>query len=99
MKPRAGTGASGGLAAVFILLLLASPAVAQSPKPKGGYLGDIGLCSGLNHTPVDARIDACTTLIDAGQDMTPAGLAIAYNNRGNAYAAEGDYDRAIGDFD
>ena len=26
-------------------------------------------------------------------------LAIAYNNRGNAYAAKGDYDRAIQDFD
>ena len=30
---------------------------------------------------------------------TTAALAVAHNNRGNAYATKGDYDRAIQDFD
>ena len=44
-----------------------------------------------------ARINGCTALIDAGQGTTI--LAVAYNNRGNAYTAKEDYDRAIQDFD
>ena len=44
------------------------------------------------------RINGCTALIDSGQGTTTA-LAIAYNNRGNAHTAKGDYDRAIQDFD
>ena len=99
MKPRAGSCGSRGLSAVFILLLLVTPAGAQNAKQRGSYLRNIELCSGLDHTPADARIGACTALIDAGEDMTQAGLAIAYNNRGNAYATKEDYDRAIRDFD
>ena len=56
------------------------------------------MCNGLDRTSLDPRIDGCTALIDSGQGTTAA-LAIAYNNRGNAYATKGDYDRAIQDFD
>ncbi|WP_347336619.1 tetratricopeptide repeat protein [Bradyrhizobium macuxiense] len=92
------TGAIDGLTPLLVVLLLASPAVAQAPK-KDGHLHDIELCNGVNRSPSEARINSCTALIEASQDMTTAGLAIAYNNRGNAYAAGRDYDRAIRDFD
>jgi tetratricopeptide (TPR) repeat protein len=43
----------------------------------------------------DERIAACTRVIAAGQ----GDLSWAYYNRGLAYRAKGDNDRAIGDFD
>ncbi|MGB7125369.1 MAG: tetratricopeptide repeat protein [Methylovirgula sp.] len=46
---------------------------------------------------LDARIKACTAMIESGQE-TPINLSVAYNNRGNAYRAKGDFDRAIADF-
>ena len=56
------------------------------------------MCNGVDRTSFEARINGCTALIDARSSTTTA-LAIAYNNRGNAYAAKADYDRAIQDFD
>ena len=85
------------MASTFALLLLGSLAAAQNPK-KGDYLGNIALCNGSGSTSFAARIDGCTALIDSGQGTTTA-LAIAHNNRGNAYTAKGDHDRAILDFD
>ena len=37
-------------------------------------------------------------LIGSNQ-VTTSASAVAHNNRGNAYATKGDYDRAIQDFD
>src|ERR1700675_2228636 len=87
-----------GVAPMLILLLLASPAAAQDPRLRDNYLRNIEVCNGSDRTSLEARINGCTALIDAGQGTTTA-LAIAYNNRGNAYTAKGDYDRAIQDFD
>lgn len=78
------------------LLLFAAPAAAQSPK-KDGYLVNIQMCNRMDRTALEARISGCTALIDAAYGSTAA-LAIAYNNRGNAYIAKGDFDRAIQDF-
>jgi tetratricopeptide (TPR) repeat protein len=44
----------------------------------------------------DVAIVACTALI-TGHAETPVGVAIAYNNRANAYIHKGDNDRAIKD--
>ena len=74
-----------------------SLAAALNPK-KSNYLGNIELCNSLDRTSLEPRIDACTALIDAGEGTTAA-LAVAHNNRGNAYTTKGDYDRAIQDFD
>ena len=56
------------------------------------------MCNGSDRASLEPRIIGCTALIDAGQ-ATPAALAIAYNNRGNAFVVKGDYERAIQDFD
>ena len=74
-----------------------SLAAVQNPK-NSNYLGNIELCNGHDRTSLEPRINACTTLIDLRQGTTAA-LAIAHNNRGNAYTAKGDYERAIEDFD
>ena len=62
------------------------------------YFRNIELCNGRDRTSLEVRINGCTALIDARQGTTTT-LAIAYNNRGNAYTAKSDYDHAIQDFD
>jgi tetratricopeptide (TPR) repeat protein len=42
----------------------------------------------------DLSIKGCTIIIDAGRKSAP----FAFNNRGVAYKAKGDYERAIADF-
>ena len=86
-----------GVAPVFVLLLLGSPVAAQNPK-SSDYLRNTELCNGSDPTSLELRISAYTALIDSSQ-VTRAALAIAHNNRGNAYVARADYDRAIKDFD
>src|SRR5262249_43989414 len=77
----------------------------QSPRLK-----NIELCNGgtraspdspirrSDRTSPDLQIRGCTALIDLG-DEKPYVLSIAHNNRGNAYAAKGDYARAIENYD
>jgi tetratricopeptide (TPR) repeat protein len=84
-------------ALALLLPLFAASAAAQTAK-KGSYLASIALCNRTDRSALDARISGCTVLIDAAYGTTAA-LAIAYNNRGNAYIAKGDFDRAIEDFD
>jgi tetratricopeptide (TPR) repeat protein len=80
------------------LLLLAAPAAAQQPPRNDNYLKSIELCNRMDRAAPDTRISGCTALIDGGYGTTAA-LAIAHNNRGNAYIAKGELDRAIQDFD
>ena len=47
---------------------------------------------------LDLRISGCTTVIQSGEESN-SDLAIAFNNRGTAYGAKGQHDRAIQDFD
>jgi tetratricopeptide (TPR) repeat protein len=70
----------------------------QTSKLTDSYFRDIELCNGVDRTSPEDRITGCTTLIGSRQGTTTT-LAIAYNNRGNAYTAKSDYDRAIQDFD
>ena len=65
---------------------------------KNFNLRNLELCNGMDRTSLDSRsMVARRSSIRAKH--TTAALAIAYNNRGNAYAAKGDYDRAVQDFD
>ena len=82
-----------GTASTLILLSLGGVAGAQRPMLK-----NIELCNGVDRTSPDIQIDGCTSLINSGK-QTPQTLVIAYNNRGNAYMAKGEYDRAIQDYD
>lgn len=69
-------------------MLMATPAWAQlAPEWPS--------CVELRFTP-DERVRSCTVLIKSGREA-PKNLAAAYSNRGNAYAAKGDLDRAIAD--
>jgi tetratricopeptide (TPR) repeat protein len=75
----------------LVLMLLATVALAQT------LLQVVELCNGADRSSPDPQIYGCTTLIDSG--AKPNVLTIAYNNRGDAYIAKGEYDRAIQDFD
>ena len=86
-----------GVSPFLVLLLLGSSVAAPNPKT-GDYLRNIELCNGSDRTSIELRINACTALINSSQ-VTKVALAIAHNNRGNAYIAKADYDRAIKDFD
>src|SRR5215471_19185886 len=95
MKHRARRGVfCGTAAALMLLLLLGGVAAAQ----KSQTLKNVELCNGADRTSPDIQIDGCTALINSGA-QTPRSLVIAYNNRGNAYMAKGEYDRAVQDYD
>src|SRR3954451_10375530 len=81
------------LAPALMLLLSVTVATAQTPRLK-----NIFLCNGEDRTTPDPQIKGCTALIDAGGENVKT-LASAYNNRGDAYIAKGEYDLAINDFD
>ena len=90
-------GIINGVTPILILLLLGPPAAAQDPKSKNSVLENLALCNGIDRTSPELQIDGCTAIIDL-DEHTPA-AAIAYNNRGDAYAQKADYDRAVQDFD
>jgi tetratricopeptide (TPR) repeat protein len=82
------------VAVAAILPLLAVAASAQGVK---GLEKDVQQCNRLGDAAPELRLNSCTAIIDSGT-ATRRGLAIAYNNRGNAYNAQGQYDRAIDDY-
>ena len=55
-------------------------------------------CSGKNDASTEQQISGCTALIDSGRGNA-RGLSEALYNRGNAYAATADFNRAIADYD
>src|SRR5664279_440437 len=102
MKFSARRGIAGGVAAMLILLFVGSVALAQAPKPnqvpKSNASKNINLCNGVDRTSPEPQILGCTALINSGDLITTA-MAIAYNNRGDAYATKGNYDLALQDFE
>ena len=82
------------LVAAPVLVLLLAPATAQ--KLTEGLFRNVELCNGASSP--ETRIEACSAFIEAGRGG-PSSLSIAYNNRGIAYAAKADYDRAVADFE
>src|SRR5882757_756802 len=55
-------------------------------------------CTGNPDIPWDEQIVGCTNAIKSGR-YTGKDLAAAFINRGKAYQAKGDVDRAIADYD
>jgi hypothetical protein len=60
---------------------------------------DVAKCNDRlgKHFSIEARIDGCTAIVSSGR-YGKKNLARAYNNRGVAWTAKGDVDRAIADF-
>lgn len=78
------------LSCAVALALFAGPAQARSSS-------DWRDCNGRD---VDARISACTRIIDeTGARQNSTMRAGAFNNRGIAYFSKGEFERAIRDFD
>jgi hypothetical protein len=71
-----------------VSLLFVAAATAQDRK-------EAGQCDGKGAP--DLQIDNCTAAIDA-KTFTGSNLALVFNNRGLAYYAKRDFDRAIADF-
>lgn len=72
---------------------------APQENPVEVMLKNLGLCNGLDRAGgPDPQIKGCTALME-GSEQTSQSLALALNNRGNAYTAKGDYDLAIKDYD
>jgi tetratricopeptide (TPR) repeat protein len=93
MSYRARRGVVRTGAAALMLLMLGTLAAAQTRTVK-----NVELCNGVDRSSPDHQIMGCTALIGSGS-ATVQSLALAYNNRGNAYIVKGDYDRAISDYD
>src|SRR6185312_2905379 len=54
-------------------------------------------CVNEDKASPDLQIGGCTSVIQSGRE-TARNIAIAFNNRGNAWHAKKDYDRAIADY-
>src|SRR5262249_5138745 len=80
-----------GLCGIIVAVgaLLASPIFAAGAA-------DRQECAGNADTP-DVRIAACTRIIDDASE-TAAQRVAGYNNRGSAYLAKKDYERALADY-
>jgi len=81
----------GATTAAFVAaaagLFIAAPADVQH---------EVSWCN--DATPdLDLQIKGCTALIQSGQ-WSEKYVAFAHNNRGNAYQATGEFDRAIADY-
>src|ERR1022692_3642705 len=93
MKCDASRSIGYSVASTLMLMMLVTWAAAQSPK-----LSNVDLCNGKDRTSAEPQIIGCTALIKSDAD-NPKVLAIAYNNRGNAYTGKGQYELAIQDYD
>ena len=92
------SGFGCGSTSAAIVLFSATLAVAQASKlediPK-----NIELCNNANKTTSpEQQAQGCTGIIKSGSETSKA-VAIAHNNRGNAYVRNGDFDRAIEEYD
>src|SRR6185295_2735131 len=86
---------------VFVLMLAIPVTIALAAGETGQFsskLKNIQLCNGADRSSPEPQIKGCTALIESGKETTLV-LAVAYTNRGNAYAAKGDFDLAISDYD
>src|ERR1051326_3822803 len=87
------TGLIRGATALMVAVFLGTTAMAQSSR-----LRNIELCNGGEGSSPDLQIEGCTALIGSPGEA-PTNLAIAHNNRGNAYTVKQQYDLAIQDYD
>ncbi|MHC2844855.1 tetratricopeptide repeat protein [Bradyrhizobium diazoefficiens] len=84
-------GITGAAMTAMLVALYTSPAWALSDE-------DWDTCARSADLASDRPIRGCTAIISAGERIL-AQLVAAYNNRGLAFRANGDLDRAIEDYD
>jgi lipoprotein NlpI len=86
------------IAPAFLAAALPMMAAAGITSPVAAQTQQIDWCVNKNNAySPDLSIDGCTAVIQSGRP-SGQGLAWAYYNRGNAYQAKGEYDRAIADY-
>jgi tetratricopeptide (TPR) repeat protein len=81
-----------GLAFAMAMSLFAPPAEAQRLKSE-----NLVLCNGGPTIAPDRQLAGCSALLEGGE--SEEAQAKIYNNRGNAYANQGDYPKAVEDYD
>ncbi len=82
-----------GAASILMLILLATSAVAED-----SIISNVESCNGRDRSSPEPQIRGCSELIKAAASGNVKVLAVAYNNRGNAYTSQGQYDLAIDDY-
>ena len=90
MRPQ---GSHRSVVWLIIFMLSVTSAAGQSPKSS-----NVDLCNGQSRASSDSQIMGCTALIKSDAS-SPQVLAVAYNNRGNAFSTKGEYELAIRDYD
>ena len=85
------------LSATLGVMLTPTGLVLLTPEAHAQRAPQWQSCTGNPGGDWDQQIRSCSTLIQSGQETRPK-QAVAYNNRGIAYALKGDPDRAIADF-
>ena len=96
--PAAYSGSSADASCVGIIAAaLAIAALASSPS-RAEESQAWKWCVNNEKASPDLQISGCTTVIQSGRETTK-NIAIAFNNRGNAFHDKKEYDRAISDYD
>ena len=84
------------------MLFLLNLSVDASSAPQSSRLiskmKNIELCNGSDRSSPEPQIRGCTALINDENETTLV-RAVAHNNRGDAYVAQGNFDAAINDYD
>jgi tetratricopeptide (TPR) repeat protein len=80
--------------ALFLVLGAAAASVPAEAQPSQNWT--LCVSKGKSFSP-DVVIAGCTAVIQSGKE-TRSNLAIDYHNRGNAYYAKSESDRAVADF-
>ena len=85
---------------MLFLLNLSAGASAASPTSSKliSKMKNIELCNGSDRSSPEPQIRGCTALIN-DQNETTLVRAVAHNNRGDAYVAQGNFAAAINDYD
>src|SRR5262245_23401021 len=84
-------------AALFLFSLSAGALAAPTSSKLISKMRNIELCNGSDRSSPEPQIRGCTALINAENETTLL-RAVAYNNRGDAYVTQGNYDAAIDDY-
>ena len=77
--------------------LIAVLAIVLPTASLAGFREDQATCNAAVHTDLNEAVAACTRQIHSGR-WKGKDLAVSYNNRGNAYRDNGEFDLALADF-